>query len=76
MSTDNKDAVRDAALEEAANECERMMMYPGGRQESAAHNNVWDAAKAIRALKAGPAIAAMTNDQDAGTGKHGGESAS
>jgi len=43
--------VRDEALERAAAECERMMMYPGGRQESAAHDNVWEAAKAIRAMK-------------------------
>lgn len=37
-----------AEREACAAECERMMMYPGGRQESAAHNNVWAAAKAIR----------------------------
>ena len=36
--------------ERCAAECERMVMYPGGRQESAAHNDVWQAAKAIRAL--------------------------
>jgi hypothetical protein len=42
--------VRKKALLEAADECERMMMYPGGRQESAAHNNVWEAASAIRKL--------------------------
>jgi hypothetical protein len=34
--------------EACAVECERMEMYQGGRQESAAHNTVWDAAKAIR----------------------------
>lgn len=37
-----------AEREACAAECERMMMYPGGQQESAAHNNVWEAAKAIR----------------------------
>ena len=42
-----------AEREACATECERMMMYPGGRQESAAHQNVWAAAKAIRAR--GPA---------------------
>jgi len=42
---------RQQALQEAANECERMMMYPGGRQLSAAHDNVWQAAKAIRNMK-------------------------
>lgn len=36
------------AAEECAKEVERMVMYPGGRQESAAHNTVWDAATAIR----------------------------
>lgn len=35
--------------EACAAECERMMMYPNARQESAAHQNVWAAAKAIRA---------------------------
>ena len=35
--------------EACAKECERMMMYPNARQESAAHQNVWAAAKAIRA---------------------------
>ena len=34
--------------EACAAECERMMMCPGGRQESAAHHDVWAAAKAIR----------------------------
>jgi hypothetical protein len=34
--------------EACAAECERMIMYPGGRQVSAAHQNVWAAAKAIR----------------------------
>jgi hypothetical protein len=54
--SDSETLVRFAALIAAAErdrcaaECERMMMYPGGRQESAAHNNVWEAAKAIRAL--------------------------
>ena len=44
--------VRDVAFAEreaCAVECERMMMYPGGRQEAPAHENVWAAAKAIRA---------------------------
>lgn len=35
--------------EACATECERMMMYPNARQESAAHQDVWAAAKAIRA---------------------------
>jgi hypothetical protein len=42
--------IRDAALEEAATECEREMMFPGGRQECFAHHGVQAAAKAIRAL--------------------------
>ncbi len=41
---------RESGIMEAADECERMVMYPGGRQESAAHDGVWNAAKAIRAL--------------------------
>ena len=35
--------------EACAKECERMMMYPNAKQEAAAHQNVWAAAKAIRA---------------------------
>ncbi len=35
--------------EECARESERMVMYPGGRQEAPAHNSVWEAAEAIRA---------------------------
>lgn len=35
--------------EACAEECERMMMYPGGRQEAPVCDSVWDAAKAIRA---------------------------
>ncbi len=35
--------------EECAKECERMVMYPNARCESAAHDNVWKAAAAIRA---------------------------
>lgn len=49
---DRLDAARNAALEEAATECEREMMFPGGRQESFAHHGVNAAAAAIRALKA------------------------
>ena len=41
--------VAEKEREACATECERMMMYPGGRQESAAHQDVWAAAKAIRA---------------------------
>lgn len=37
-----------AEREECAEECERMMMFPGGRQESFAHHGVQAAAKAIR----------------------------
>jgi hypothetical protein len=40
--------VSAAEREACAAECERMMMYPGGRQEAPAHGNVWSAAKAIR----------------------------
>ena len=42
-------AARADEREECAKECERMMMYPNAKQESAAHQNVWAAAKAIRA---------------------------
>lgn len=58
-------AVRNAALDEAADECERMKMFPGGRQEAPAHQGVWAAAKAIRALKqiaAAPAQTAPDSD--------------
>ena len=41
--------VRADEREACATECERMMMYPNARQESAAHQDVWAAAKAIRA---------------------------
>ena len=44
-------AGRASMRDEAAKECERMMMYPYARQESAAHANVWDAAKSIRYIK-------------------------
>jgi len=37
-----------AEREACAAECERMMMFPGGRQESFAHHGVQEAAKAIR----------------------------
>ena len=46
-----KAAICDAVKierEACATECERMVMYPGGRQESAAHHDVWAAARAIR----------------------------
>jgi hypothetical protein len=39
----------EAEREACAKECERMMLYPNARQQSAAHQNVWEAAKAIRA---------------------------
>lgn len=42
-------AAVEAEREACAKECERMMMYPNAKQESAAHQNVWAAAKAIRA---------------------------
>ena len=45
------EAIRAEERERCAAECERMMMYPGGRQESAAHQDVWHAAKAIRGMK-------------------------
>lgn len=41
-------AVEAAEREACAAECERMVMYPGGRQEAPAHNGVWEAARAIR----------------------------
>ena len=41
--------VAAAEREECAKEAERMVMYPRGRQESPAHNSVWEAAAAIRA---------------------------
>ncbi len=43
-----KEAV-EAEREECAKECERMVMYPNAKCESAAHENVWEAAAAIRA---------------------------
>lgn len=39
-----------AGIADAAAECNRMMMYPGGRQESFAHDGVDAAAAAIRTL--------------------------
>jgi hypothetical protein len=45
------EAIRAEERERCAAECERMVMCPGGRQESAAHQDVWHAAKAIRAMK-------------------------
>ena len=47
--TDALAQAKAAEREACATECERMMMYPNARQESAAHDNVWAAAKAIRA---------------------------
>jgi hypothetical protein len=35
--------------EACAEECEQMMLYPNAKQKSAVHQNVWEAAKAIRA---------------------------
>ena len=43
--------IRNAALEEAATECSRMMMFPGGRQESFAHHGVEAAAQSILAMR-------------------------
>ncbi len=40
---------RQEEREECAKECERMVMYPNAQCESAAHENVWKAAAAIRA---------------------------
>lgn len=40
--------VQAVEREECAAECERMMMFPGGRQESFVHHGVHEAAKAIR----------------------------
>lgn len=39
-----------AMRERAAAECERMMVYPNARQESAVYDDVWKAAKGIRNL--------------------------
>ena len=41
---------RKMALEEAAHECEREIMFPNGRCMSFAHSGLMDAAKAIREL--------------------------
>ena len=43
----------EAEREACAAECERMMMYPGGRCEAPAHKDVWVAAKAIRTISSG-----------------------
>ena len=46
-----ENAINEAILAEreaCAAECERMVMYPRGKQEAPAHDNVWAAAKAIR----------------------------
>jgi hypothetical protein len=45
------DQVWNEAIEAAATECNRTMMFPGGRQESYAHHGVDAAATAIRSLK-------------------------
>ena len=42
-------AAVQAEREACADECEAMVMYPGGRQMAPKHNDVWAAAKAIRA---------------------------
>ena len=47
--TDYERSIAAAEREACAKECERMMLYPNARQQSAAHQNVWEAAKAIRA---------------------------
>ena len=41
--------VAAAEREECAKECERMMVYPRGLCAAPAHQDVWEAAKAIRA---------------------------
>lgn len=43
--------VERRTLEHAAVEAERMTWYPGGKQQAPAHDTVWHAARAIRALK-------------------------
>jgi hypothetical protein len=43
-------AIYRMAIEDAAAECERMRVYPGGRCESPVYNDVWDAATGIRKL--------------------------
>ena len=42
------EAGQKAEREACAAECERMVMYPGGKQEAPAHDSVWYAARAIR----------------------------
>ncbi len=43
--------VERRTFEHAATEAERMARYPGGKQQAPAHDTVWHAARAIRALK-------------------------
>jgi len=45
---DKLEAFARLIAQDCSAECERMVMYPGGREESAAHQNVWVAARAIR----------------------------
>lgn len=52
-----------AEREACAKECERMVLYPGGRQESAAHDNVWAAAKAIRKRSNAAKLAEVKPDE-------------
>lgn len=42
-------AAVQAEREACAQECEAMVLYPGGRQKAPKHNDVWAAAAAIRA---------------------------
>ena len=44
-------ASREAAIDECADECELIVMFPGDKQESYKHSGVSAAADAIRALK-------------------------
>lgn len=51
----------EAALKAAAQECNRTMMFPGGRQESYAHHGVDAAATAIRSLDRAAIVASVTD---------------
>jgi hypothetical protein len=51
--------IAEAVREAAATECNRTMMFPGGRQESYAHHGVDAAAEAIRSLDLDAIIASV-----------------
>jgi len=53
-----------ATVEACKNECERTMMFEGGRQMSYAHNGVFAAAKAIRAITPESVLADIDKKQE------------